>query len=62
MIEPTKADGFVRGDTVRTALLMDELVNEVGAQGFYLLHFLPFSPVTGNGVVGYGDHSDYLHP
>jgi hypothetical protein len=31
MIESTKADGFVRGDTVRAALLMDEVVNEVGA-------------------------------
>jgi hypothetical protein len=31
IIEPTKADGFVRGDRVRAALLMDELVNEDGA-------------------------------
>jgi hypothetical protein len=30
-IEPTKADGFVRGDTVRAKLLMDELVNEAEA-------------------------------
>jgi hypothetical protein len=29
-IESIKADGFVRGDTVRAILLMDELVNEVG--------------------------------
>jgi hypothetical protein len=30
-IEPTKVDGFVRGDTVRAKLLMDELVNEFEA-------------------------------
>jgi hypothetical protein len=30
-IEPTKADGFVRGDTVRAKLLVDELVNEAEA-------------------------------